>query len=154
MTIGALTAVVAPPCPDCVNVYQFENGYDVSASGPDAQQILATFSDSGARRALADGPTQSTVGWQTLTYDGVQFDVPPSWQIVDLPATLFTTTDSAGNVIGGGGQIDPGTCSEALFPTRTVYTGRSGITPSCPMPMTRALEPHDGVWVRSFDPFA
>lgn len=148
MTVGALTAVVAPPCPDCVNVYQFENGYDVSATGPDANEILATLSDSGARRALADGPTLSTDAWQTVTYGGVQFDVPPSWPIVDLPETLFTTTDPAGNVNGGGGQIDPGTCSGALFPTRTVFTGRSGLVPSCPPQMTRALEPHDGVWVR------
>jgi hypothetical protein len=134
-----------------VNVYQFENGYDVSATGPDAPQILASFSDSGMRRALADGPTLSTATWQTVVYEGVQFDVPASWPIVDLPATLFTTTDASGNVNGGGGQLDPGTCGGALFPTRTVFTGRSGIAPSCPPQLTRALEPHDGVWVRSPD---
>lgn len=151
LTVGALTAVVAPPCPDCANVYQFENGYDVSVTGPDSNTILATFSDSGARRVLADGPTVSTDGWQTVTYGGVQFEVPPSWPIVDLPATLFTTTDASGNVNGGGGQIDPGTCGGALFPTLTVFTGRSGIAPSCPPILTRALEPHDGVWIRSLE---
>ena len=148
MTVGALTAVVAPPCPDCVNVYQFENGYDVSATGPDANRILATLSDSGARRALADGPMSLTDGWQTVTYGGVQFDVPASWPIVDLPATLFTTTDPSGQVIGGGGQIDPGTCGGALFPTPQVFTGRSGLVPSCVPILSRTLEPHDGVWVR------
>jgi hypothetical protein len=62
--------------------------------------------------AAAAGPTnQAATGLQTVTYQGVQFDVPADWPVHDLAA-------------------DPTTC--VRFDVHAVYLGEPGADMSCP----------------------
>jgi hypothetical protein len=87
--------------------------YGCGSSGSDATSIR-----SGPRRATlhaADAaPAPDTVaaaGVRTVTYRGVQFDVPADWPVYDLEA-------------------NPSTC--VRFDVHAVYLGRPGADMSCP----------------------
>ena len=153
VAIGTLhaTRVIAADCAQCSATYRFDDGYDVAIAGSDSERILATFTESGTRRALQHGTMVDTTGWQQVRHDGIGFLVPASWRVIDLPATLFTTTDAAGNINGGGGMADPGTCGGSLFPDGppSALMGASHLLPSCPAILTLDLSPRDGVWIRA-----
>ena len=153
VAIGTLhaTRVIAADCAQCSATYRFDDGYDVTIAGSDSERILATFTESGTRRALQHGTMVDTTGWQQVRHDGIGFLVPASWKVIDLPATLFTTTDAAGNINGGGGMADPGTCGGSLFPDGppSALLGASHLVPSCPAILTLDLSPRDGVWIRA-----
>jgi hypothetical protein len=154
VTIGTLSAIAvpAPDCSDCSPTYVFDNGLQVTVAGPDRDRVLATFTDSGARRALQTGVDASTAGWQTATYGGVSVLVPGQWDVVDLPTSHTVTTDAAGNTQESG-FVDPGQCGGALFadePPR-VSTGTSDFVASCPASLELDLAPHDGLWMRTID---
>jgi hypothetical protein len=149
-TLAARTVVHTLPG-GAHSVYQFADGIIVSASGPLADRVLATFTDSGYRRALQRGPVADTSGWRTVTYQGVAFRVPPSWHVVDLPSAFTQTTDPSGVVSSEGGEIDPGACGGSMFPSDPdrVSLGVSKIMPSCPFTPYLALQPGLGAWIRS-----
>jgi hypothetical protein len=135
-SVGALSAVANTLiCTGCSPAYHFDNGYVVSATGPDAAAVLATFTDSGRATALKDGPVADTAGWPTISYHSVTFKAPADWSIVDLPGSYTETTDGAGTVNGFVERTNPEQCGYGLFyvaePPR-VYTGSSPFSPSCP----------------------
>jgi hypothetical protein len=138
--VGTLDATVfTEGCGDgCDTWYQLDAGYNLSITGPLSQQVLATFTDSGARRALMTGPVADTTGWHTIRFDGVAVHVPASWD-----RTALTT---ATNV------INPGMCFGPKFRRGihpTAYTGESRFVPSCPPPSRYELEPGNGLWLRA-----
>ena len=138
-------------CDGCAFGYRFANGYEVKASGSKTAEVLATFTDSGARRALQDGPLAETSTWQTIRYEGINFRVPSSWTAVDLPSLPYNRTDANGVTVNGAVPY-PGVCGGATFPmdepTRT-YLGVSGLLPSCPnAPAPLDLGGGEGAWVR------
>jgi hypothetical protein len=152
--VGTLTArrVVDPACSTCAPIYRFADDYEVTVTGDDASRILATFTDSGARRVLQNGTVADTSTWKTVEFDGVAVRVPSSWPTEDLPSTLFHTTDAAGNVNGGGGMVDPGTCNGSLFGNTaqpTAYIGASDLTPSCAVELSWNISPRESVWIRA-----
>jgi hypothetical protein len=122
--------------------YRLASGIDVSVVGADGRQILDTFGDSGAHRALESGPTPSTSDWQPVTVDGVSILVPPNWSVLDLP-----TQDLA-----DGFFPDPGTCSYGWFSNDVprALTGHSdpNIGVSCALAIEPPVKPADGVWAR------
>jgi hypothetical protein len=155
VAVGTLEAtVISPECATCTPTYQFDNGWNVVVTGPKAAAILATFTDAGARRILQSGPVLDSTTWQSVQFGGVQVAVPSNWEVIDLPGTKVTTTDPSGNVTGGGGVPDPGTCSSTMFGNRevaTAFTGTSGIVPGCFPALSIDLAPHDGLWLRADD---
>ena len=157
--VGTLTAVVdaEPGCLECrghagpMTTYHFDDGYTVSVGGPEAEEILGTFTDSGRMRVLQAGPTLDASSWRTVTLDGVSLEVPPGWPAVDLAASRTPTTDASGAVTGTYALSDPGACSSAWFAGRQppqVFTGSSGLLPSCPYSERLDLAPADGAWIR------
>jgi hypothetical protein len=112
----------------------------ISATGPDAAEVLATFTASGAHRALQDGPVAATTSWQTVTFEGVSLLAPPDWRPYDL-----AHQDANRGVIP-----DPGTCSYGWFENGTplVLLGSSDIAVSCAMSPWWPIKPLDGVWIR------
>lgn len=152
--VGALRAVPVASPGNGIHVLQFDEGTRVTATGPDADRVLATFAASDRLRALHDGPVRDTAGWQTITFGGVAVSVPGDWPVVDLPASVEVTRDAEGNVTGGGGRLDPGSCGTELFPTTfdtgpTAFTGTSGIMAGCAAPTHHDLASGDGVWLRT-----
>jgi hypothetical protein len=155
VTVGTLSAtkVVDDSCDDCPPAYRFENGLEMIVTGHQSEQILATLTDSGSRRALQAGPVADTTGWQQVTYAGIKLFAPKSWPVVDLVGSYITSTDADGNTSVSGG-LDPGQCGRGMFAssaTRRVFIGTSPIVPSCLAPIEYDLEPHDGVWIRPAD---
>ena len=141
--VGQFDAWRLPDTSDPITVaYRLANGIDVSVAGPDAQQILNTFGESGARRALETGRTLSTADWQPVTVDGVSVLVPPSWEVLDL-----STQDPA-----QGFFPDPGTCSYGWFsgdvPRALTDHSDSHIGVNCAVSFEHPVEPADGVWAR------
>lgn len=59
-----------------VATFRLAGGIEVSATGADAAQVLATFTASGAHRALQDGPLADTSDWKAVTFDDVSLLVP------------------------------------------------------------------------------
>lgn len=155
VTVGTLKAtLIAPECADCRPTYQFDNGWNLLVEGPDAEAILATFTDSGSRRALQAGPVADASGWKPVSAVGIELLVPPAWRALDLLSTVTQTTDAQGNVNGGGGVPDPGTCSSSFFGGSgdpTAYLGTSGIVPGCVPQLAVDLAPRDGLWLREDD---
>jgi len=87
---------------------------------------------SGGRRAVAPQAATSgsvaAAGLRTVTYQGVQFDVPADWPVYDLAK-------------------DPTTC--VRFDTHAVYLGHPGANMACPAHVvgrtdTVLIEPTDG----------
>jgi hypothetical protein len=148
--IGTLTAtrVVPQDCGDCPDVYRFDNGMQISAGGPEADVVLATLTDSGARRVLQRGPEADTGEWTPVTYGGIEFLAPATWGVVDLPGSYREQTDADGNTTGLSGRLNPGQCGGALFGSGEVSLGVSPIRPRCMPPIEADLRPGDGVWVR------
>lgn len=151
--VGTLWAsYVAAACADCLNRYVFDGGVQVTITGPDATQILSTFTDAGRIRVLEDGPVADTAAWQAVRYGGLELQAPASWPVRDLPTSLFTTTDPSGNVNGGGGLPNPDVCGPIFSDLNdSILTGTSDLTPSCFAHLDLDLAPHDGVWIREAD---
>ncbi len=152
-TVGTWTATFTPKsCPVCAVAYHLTNGYLVQATGPDADRVLATFTDAGRSQALSSGPVASSTGWQTVTSGGVSLEVPRSWNTVDLVASTTQTTGPDGAVVQISGTANPGTCTNgALFPrgsSPSAFWGSAPVTPSCPARPSKDLEPGDGAWIR------
>ncbi len=122
-----------------------------AATGPEVERIEATLTDAGHVRVLQDGPMADTSGWQRITYGGIEFRVPPSWPIADLPGTYETGTRDDGMTYAEG-RLNPGQCGGAWFGSPEVYLGATPLVPSCPRPTRHDLRPGTGVWVRELDP--
>ena len=139
--VGDLEAWQIPGTPS--PTFRVVGGIQVGATGPDATQVLATFTASGAHRALQEGPLLATTGWQTVTFDEVSMLVPPDWSPYDL-----TNQD-----VKHGVMPDPGTCSYGWFATSTprVLLGSSDIPVSCAATMSWQTQPLDGAWIRDRD---
>ncbi|MDW3217749.1 MAG: hypothetical protein R8F63_03975 [Acidimicrobiales bacterium] len=124
---------------------------EFSATGPEAQQVDATVTDSGRVRVLQDGPVADTVDWQQVDYGGLAFRVPPSWPVVDLPASFRTETRDDGST-SVSGHLNPGSCGGAWFGSGEVALGVTPYAPSCPRIGEYDLRPGLGVWVREVEP--
>ncbi len=87
-------------------------GNDTSVSSGAREQAVAPAADasSGADASVTTTPA-ATPGLQTVTYQGVQFDVPVDWPVHDLAA-------------------DPTTC--VRFDVHAVYLGQPGEDMNCP----------------------
>ena len=125
------------------------NSYQVTASGPEADRVLATFTDSGIRRVLQTGNEADTTGWHAVGYSGLAFLVPTAWPVVDLPASVVEQESN------GKSQMswisNPDACGMAMFSNgrgESAYLGTSP-PPSCPAGLFFDLEPNDGLWIRS-----
>jgi hypothetical protein len=152
VTIGTLSATQFPEkCSGCPLIYRFDNGYQVSVTGPDADEVLGTFTESGARRVLQSGDEADTTTWQTVEYQGITFKVPVQWPIVDLPGSYTSVTDPDGSLVQESGQIDPGACGTMFYSDlgAQVYLGISRFFPSCAAQTSYNLAPRDGLWIRS-----
>ena len=104
-TIGTLAAHrVDAGCTGCPAAYRLDHGVQVTAVGADAAAVLATFTDSSARRALQRGPLADTTGWQTVHAAGLAIDVPAAWASINLPASN-TGTNEAVNLYTTRGSI-------------------------------------------------
>ncbi|HEY0520155.1 MAG TPA: hypothetical protein VGC84_11740 [Ilumatobacteraceae bacterium] len=139
--VGQFDAWRLPDTTDPVGIDdRLANGIDVSVAAADAQQILDTFGESGARRALETGPTLSTTDWQPVTVDRVSVLVPPSWPLFDLPTQN----------IADGFFPDPGTCAYGWFVDvpRAITGHAANFAVSCAVSLGRPVDPADGVWVR------
>lgn len=146
--VGTMWAlrVDEPRCETCLARYRFENGYEVSVGGPDADRILATFTDSGARRALQAGTDLDTSGWREVVFEGVALRVPFLWTTRDLRPGPGATQSPR------NGFFNPGLCG-ATFPhvePALLFLGSSEIRPPCGgAPIALDLEPADGIWIRA-----
>ena len=70
-------------------------GVVVAASGPLAQQVLDTLAPSPRMLALAAGPVpRAPVSWHSVTFAGLRFLAPASWQ-VDKPRRRLVLDTSA-----------------------------------------------------------
>lgn len=152
-TIGTLSAVEIPPkCVGCAPVYLFDIPYQLSVSGPDAEQILGTFTNSGFQRVLQSGAKADSSTWHTVEYQGVAFQVPPDWIVSDLPASFNEVTLPNGGVQTSSG-LDPGVCGGPMFPSdrgpASVSLGVSRMVPSCADSTSYDLAPGNGLWIRS-----
>jgi hypothetical protein len=150
--VGTLMAhEVIEKCIDCGTAYRFADGLLVTARGPEAARILATFTDSGRRRALQQGPVADTASWQTVSYQGVAFRVPRDWVVTDLARSSHRTTSPNGTITGFGGVPNPGSCGQMWFGTERadVFLGISPIgEQSCPSFNRLSLYAGDGAWIR------
>ncbi|MBV9951513.1 MAG: hypothetical protein JO291_06150 [Acidimicrobiia bacterium] len=88
---GATGVLIVPlPPPDLCSEWNkpragvvVEHG-KATAFGPLAEQVTATITDSGQRRALESGAVRSTRGWREIRYGGVAVRIPPSWHHAQL----------------------------------------------------------------------
>jgi hypothetical protein len=142
----------AKTCPACTGRYRLANGFEVSATGPDAGRVLATFTDSGRQRALQSGPVADSAAWRTITFADVSFDVPPEWGSLDLVGSYSRTTSPDGSIRSETGHADPGACDHQIFPpdaSTRVFLGTAPMTPSCPYVDHKGLDVGDGAWISS-----
>ncbi len=157
VTLGTMAGslVEADDCDGCAQTYQLDIGLRVTITGPDSDAVLATFTDSGGRRVLQQGPVRDTDGWRRVDYSGTELRVPPDWPVDDLPGSYTVITDPDGSSRGFSGKLNPGACGGQMFrsglPGR-VSLGESRITShSCPFSDELDLAPGDGVWIRQVD---
>lgn len=94
-------------------------GLDVTATGPFAQQILATLTHSPQSVVLNSTGVPAPAAWRSVTFGGLRFSVPPSWKI--------------GRASGWPG------CPYNLAPQRLALVSADAIfTPGCPAPPSTA----------------
>ena len=127
-------------------MYLLDIPYQLSVSGPNAEQVLGTLTNSGFQRVLQSGDEADTAGWRTVAYQGVAFRVPAQWSVVNNESN---PSDPAGPV---SPQTDPGICGGPLFPSGRgpqVSLGTSRLIPSCAPQIGFDLVPGDGLWIRS-----
>ena len=151
--IGTFSATRFDPssCDDCPSVYRLDNGYQISVNGPDARQVRATFTDSGAHRDLQAGVVVDPSGWRSLDYAGIGLDIPADWGVVDLAASTEAITNPDGTVQWSSAphpMMTDGSLFRPDLPYRT-YLGDANIYQGGPAPLSYNLEPTEGVWVRS-----
>lgn len=145
VAVGTLRATLVPAdCEGCRPTYRFDNGYAIRVTGADAESILATFTDSGARRVLQSGPELDTTGWQQVKNEGVEFLVPPSWRVLHLSRELTPS----------GKTFSPILCQSGTFTDLeppVVYTGFNvdGPNTDCLAWDSLNLSPNDGLWTRT-----
>jgi hypothetical protein len=121
----------------CPAVYGLPGDLDLTVTGPEADRVLATFTDSGARRALQAGPVADSSDWREVKFDGVGVVVPAAWKVTDLVANTYS---------------NPGACGGQLFPADArpiVAFGASTVAVNCPNPPAELEGPGDGAWIRS-----
>ncbi|HUS61126.1 MAG TPA: hypothetical protein VMY34_02950, partial [Acidimicrobiales bacterium] len=125
-----------------IDTYRLENGVQVAVAGPDAAQILGTFTDSIPKRTLQDGPLVDTSTWQTVTFGGISLLTPPDWELLDL----------AHQNIPHGFFPDPGTCQEPWFwpgyPRALIDVSDPHIGVSCIVVVELPVRPAEGIWIR------
>jgi hypothetical protein len=153
--VGTLSAtrIANESCAECGPIYQFENGLQLTITGPEADAVLATFTDSGAHRALQAGPVAESSDWRAVDYEGIKVRVPTDWAIVDLPGSYQRTERPDGSSTISR-QLNPGECGGAMFASDQlprVSLGESPITASCPPVGRYDLEAGDGLWIRPID---
>jgi hypothetical protein len=145
-TIGTLSAVeILPNCVGCAPVYLFDTAYQLTVSGPEAEQVLDTFTDSGFNRVLQSDAPADTSTWKTVEYQGIAFRVPGDWPVVNNESNPSDPADPSS-------QVDPGTCGTAMFPSDSdahVSLGSSRMIASCAVLTDFDLTPGDGLWIRS-----
>jgi hypothetical protein len=152
--VGTMPATtVAPRCDGCATAYRLDVGIEVTATGPDAGAVLATFTDSGAVRVLQDGPPADPATWRTIEYGGVALEVPAGWATTDLDRS-GTTTAGSGVTELVVSEENPGGCNGPRFPADDVpkVVAGSGPMPSCPAPGPNQpldLRAGEGVWIRT-----
>jgi hypothetical protein len=120
----------------CPAVFGLPGDLDVTVTGPEAERVLATFTDSGARRVLQAGPVADSSDWREIKFDGVGVLVPAAWRVVDLIAGKQFPADAC------GGQLFPSDDDPAVLfglPTGPIH---------CPIAPPGFVGPGDGVWVR------
>jgi len=109
---------------------------EVSASGPLAHRILATFTRSPRAVALAPGPAPSIpAGWHTVTFQGLSFSVPSSW-----PVTRTAQGFGIGDVC-----LTPGVSLGGRHVT--LSTDLHNVILYCPYELPRPQPPTDGVQI-------
>ena len=138
------------PSPSAVLI---DTEHEFAASGAESEQVRATLTDAGRVRVLQDGPKADTTDWQSVEYSGIEFLVPPSSPVVDLPGTYrVEESDDGGTSVSG--RLNPGTCGGPWFTAGEVFLGETPLMPSCPRPAEYDLRPGLGVWVRGVHPNA
>lgn len=150
--VGTLpaTRISGPTCSGCPHPYRLDNGYQVSVTGPDAQRVLDTFTDSGARRMRQTGTEADNSGWRAIDFEGLSLRVPALWESSDIPASYSERRTATG--ISRSGMTNPGACGGAMFAhdrAPQVFLGTSRMVHSCPPRREVSLEPGDGLWIRS-----
>jgi hypothetical protein len=152
--LGTVSVSVLPArdCHGCSAIYQVDDGYQISAAGPLAAEVLATVTTSGRDQAAAAGPLTDTAGWHTINYSGVSFEVPDNWPTIDLPSARQRPLPPAGTDQARtfGPPVD---CGAAMFrpdpgQPPPVYEGRATVYPMCPQLAALDLSVGDGVWVQ------
>lgn len=125
-----------------IETYRLTNGVEVGVAGPDAVQILATFTNSGWRRVLQDAPLADSAGWKRVDFGGVFALVPPAWDLIDL----------AHQDIPHGFFPDPGTCQDPWFwpgyPHALIDVADPNIGAGCIVVVEWPIHPGDGIWMR------
>lgn len=152
VTVGTRSAqeLAGPTCGGCPTTYRFDDGLDMTVTGPDSSAIIATITDVGADRVLQAGPIIDTLGWRKITFETISVEVPAEWGIVDLPGSYQSDIDPDGNQ-SISGNLNPGSCTQTLFdPTNrdTAWLGSSPILPRCLAQTTLSIEPVDAIWIR------
>lgn len=129
-------------------VIRIDDTYEFEVTGAESEQIRVTLTDAGRVRVLQDGPLADTTDWQEVEHNGIEFLVPPSWPVVDLPGTYRTEVLDDGRT-SVSGHPDPGICGGALFPSTEVFLGVSPLHPfGCMRSFEGDLRPGLGVWAR------
>jgi hypothetical protein len=114
-------------------------GVVVAASGPLAQQVLATLSASPRVLALASGlAPKAPVSWHSVTFAGVRFLAPPNWHV-----ERTQTTPGLGYICGTPGV--------SFWQTAVVLStdARRMVVPLCPRLLPTPQPPLDSVQVDS-----
>jgi hypothetical protein len=65
-----------------IDYYVPSLGVDVSASGPLARRVVNTLTRSPRTVAMAPGSAPTVPSWQTMTFQGLSFAAPGTWQVM------------------------------------------------------------------------
>ena len=113
--------------------------YGFDADGPQSAEIRATITDSGARRALQDGPVADTTGWRTVSFNDVALRCPRRGTSLDARE-------------GDALPDAPDDCVTVLFPSDREPIAAVSEAPLRQCPKRRGpgleLSPGNGVWLR------
>lgn len=114
---------------------------ELVVSGNAAQKVADTLGPSPLQDLLtASFPTPVPTTWRTVTFDGFQAKVPPTWPTHRIVVKRTGNTTEVSDL--------PGLCAPPIFRIPSVYLGANpGI--SCPFfPQTREPATEDGLWLQ------
>ena len=114
---------------------------ELAVSGKKAQGVADTLGPSTLQDLLtASLPTPVPTTWRTVSFDGFQARVPPTWPTHQIQVTRSGNSTEISDL--------PGVCAPPTFPTPSVYLGANpGI--SCPaLPPTKEPSTDDGLWLQ------